>query len=184
MVIDKRKEQIIVKQIMSGSTASMKDFYDIYSGYLTVVCARYISNHNDMQDVLQDSFIKIFKSISSFKYLGEGSLLAWSSRIVANESLKFIQKKAKLNITCCPSWELPDTAEEDADFEDVPTATIMEMIRALPIGYRTVFNLYVFENKSHKEIASILNISENTSASQLHRAKCLLAKQINDLKIR
>jgi RNA polymerase sigma-70 factor (ECF subfamily) len=73
-------------------------------------------------------------------------------------------------------------AEEEPDLDDIPTSVILEMIRSLPVGYRTVFNLYIFENKSHKEIASILDIAENTSASQLHRAKSCLAKQISVYK--
>ena len=106
---------------------------------------------------------------------------AWSTRIVVNESLKFLKKSEKLNIVNSPAWNLPDIVEEEeeADFDETPTSVILEMIRSLPIGYRTVFNLYVFEKKTHKEIASILDITENTSASQLHRAKSLLAKQIS-----
>jgi len=79
-----------------------------------------------------------------------------------------------------PSWDLPDMADDrEPDFNDIPISVILEMIRKLPLGYRTVFNLYVFEEKSHKEIASILNIAENTSASQLHRAKGLLMQEID-----
>ena len=91
-----------------------------------------------------------------------------------------------MNITNSLIWDFPDVIEdvdEDADFEEIPISTILEMIRALPVGYRTVFNLYVFEKKSHKEIASILNITENTSASQLHRAKSTLAKEINEYRL-
>ena len=78
-----------------------------------------------------------------------------------------------------PDWDLPDIADEqEPDFDEIPTSVILKMIGTLPTGYRTVFNLYVFEEKSHKEIASILGIAENTSASQLHRAKKLLIKEI------
>ena len=77
-------------------------------------------------------------------------------------------------------WELPDTPDDDMpEIEKIPQPAIMEMIRALPSGYRTIFNLYVFENKSHKEIADLLHIKESTSASQLHRAKAMLREEIN-----
>lgn len=91
----------------------------------------------------------------------------------------------RLKITNLPSWDLPDMPDErEPDFEDIPTSVILEMIRTLPIGYRTVFNLYIFEEKSHKEIASILGIAENSSASQLHRAKNLLVKEIESYRIK
>ncbi len=182
MLEEKDKEQELLGKILSGDIIAMKEFYNNYSGYLTTVCSRYIPNTDDVKDVLQESFIKIFKSIGNFKYKGVGSLKAWSSRIVVNESLKFLKKNEKLNIINSPIWDLPDISEEETDFEQIPASVILEMIRALPVGYRTVFNLYIFEEKSHKEIASILNITENTSASQLHRAKSFLAKRINEYK--
>ncbi|WP_294080527.1 RNA polymerase sigma factor [Proteiniphilum sp. UBA5384] len=182
MLEEKDKEQELLKKILSGDIIAMKEFYNNYSGYLTTVCSRYISNRADVKDILQESFIKIFKSISKFTYKGAGSLKAWSGRIVVNESLKFLKENERLNIINSPIWDLPDISEEEADLEQIPASVILEMIRALPTGYRTVFNLYIFEEKSHKEIASILNITENTSASQLHRAKSLLMKQINEYK--
>lgn len=182
MTENKDKEKELLERIICGETTAMKEFYDKYAGYLTTVCSRYVSNHDDVKDVLQDSFIKILKSIKNFEYRGAGSLLAWSSRIVVNESLKFLNKNEKLSVVS-PTWDLPDvTEEEEADFDDVPTSIILDMVRSLPIGYRTVFNLFIFEEKSHKEIASILHITENTSASQLHRAKGLLAKQISEYR--
>ena len=165
MIKEEDKELELLQNILSGNITAMKEFYTIYSGYLTTVCSRYISDRDDIKDVLQESFIKIFKAITNFEYKGLGSLRAWSTRINT------------------PIWDFPDMIEEeDPDFDEIPTSVIMEMIRSLPIGYRTVFNLFIFENKSHKEIASILKITENTSASQLHRAKSLLVKQIGVYK--
>ncbi|MDD2299087.1 MAG: RNA polymerase sigma factor [Fermentimonas sp.] len=176
---DENRERELLQQIVRGNKIAMKTFYDIYSGYLTAVCSRYVSNKEDIKDVLQESFLNIFKSIHNFKYQGAGSLKAWSTRIVVNESLKHIKEKEKLQFTKLPEWELPDQDDNgDPDFEDIPTPVILKLISSLPTGYRTVFNLYVFEEKSHKEIASILDIAENSSASQLHRAKSLLAKEI------
>lgn len=183
MIKEEEKEQWLLQQILCGNTIAMKEFYTIYSGYLTTVCSRYVSDKDDIKDVLQDSFIKIFKAIANFEYKGLGSLRAWSTRIVVNESLKFLKRKEKLEIINSPVWNLPDMAEEtEPDLDEIPTSVILEMIRSLPVGYRTVFNLYIFESKSHKEIASILEITENTSASQLHRTKSFLAKQISIYK--
>lgn len=184
MTKEEKRERTLLHQIVSDKTSAMKEFYDTYSGYLTTVCSRYLPNEEDVKDVLQESFIKIFKSIKKFEYKGEGSIKAWSARIVINESLKHIKENQRMKIMNLPTWDLPDmTDESELDFNDIPTSIILKMIRALPTGYRTVFNLYVFENKSHKEIASILHIAESTSASQLHRAKGLLMQEIEQYRI-
>lgn len=179
MTKEEKKEKELLHKIVQGNMLAMKEFYDSNSGYLAAVCSRYIPNQEDIKDVLQESFIKIFKAIHKFEYKGKGSLRAWSARIVVNQSLNHIKENEKLQLTTLPSWDLPDQAEDiEPDFEEIPTDIIMDMIQSLPPGYRTVFNLFIFENKTHKEIASILKISENTSASQFHRAKALLVKEI------
>lgn len=181
---EKDKDFELIQNIRKGNSSAMKELYFHYIKYLTAVCSRYIINEADLKDVLQESFVKIYTSIDKFEYRGVGSLKAWMARIVVNESLKFIKKNERFEFVQ-NEWELPDvTNEEDApDTDDIPAHVIQEMIRQLPIGYRTVFNLYVFEDKSHKEIASILGIKENTSASQLHKAKNKLAEQINEYKM-
>jgi len=180
MIKEENNERELLKLMVQGNTIAFKRFYDIYSGYLTAVCSRYISNNDDVKDILQESFVKIFRAVHKFEYKGVGSLKAWSTRIVVNEALKHIKTNEKLRLTNLPVWDLPEVVdEEEPDFEDIPTAAIMEMIRALPTGYRTIFNLFIFEEKSHKEIATMLGIAENSSASQLHRAKSLLVKKID-----
>ena len=179
MIEKENSERELVRQIVQGNRCAMKRFYDDYAGYLTAVSARYISNRDDIKDVLQDSFLKIFNAIHMFEYRGEGSLRAWASRIVANEALRHLSANEKMQLMSLPEEELPLAAEEpEPDFDDIPVAVIQEMIRMLPPGYRTVFNLYVFEQKSHREIASMLHIAESSSASQLHRAKAILMKEI------
>jgi len=155
----------------------MKMLYDRYAGYLTAVCARYIPDDDEVKDLLQEAFIKIFQSMDRFSWRGEGSLKAWMTRIVVNDSLKALRKKKPLRLPETLSEEL---ADEEPPFDAVPLKVIQEMIRRLPEGYRTVFNLFVFEDKSHKEIASLLGIKENSSASQLWHAKALLARWIKD----
>lgn len=171
----------LVEQIRQGDSKAMKSAYCQHIEYLTAVCSRYIICDDDIKDVLQDSFIKIFTSINKFEYQGVGSLRAWMVRIVVNESLKFLKKKEKFDTILYES-ELPDVIDDEENLEvnGIPSSVIQEIIRKLPVGYRTVFNLYVFENKSHKEIASILNIKENTSASQFFKAKKLLAKSFKE----
>ena len=178
MTKKENKEYKLLQQILEGNKIAMKSFYDDNIGYLTTVCSRYIRNKDDIKDVLQESFIKIFKSIHKFEFKGTGSLRAWSVRIIINEALKHIKENDKIKITTLPSWDLPDIAEnQDPDFEDIPTSVILEMIQSLPVGYRTVFNLYVFENKSHKEIAEELNIT--TKGVEFHITKALSVLRVN-----
>ena len=136
---------------------------------------------DDVRDVLQDCFVKIFTSIHGFEWRGEGSLRGWMVRVVVNESLKFLKRNRQLE-SLGDGWDVPDTVEDEPDAEDIPSEVLQEMICRLPAGYRAVFNLYVFEKKSHKEIAAMLNIKESTSASQLHRAKAVLAKEVQRYK--
>ena len=177
-------EQILIHKLKDGDREAMKNLYGLYSSYLTAVCSRYIPDYDSLKDILQDSFVKIFMSIDRFEYRGEGSLKAWIRKIAVNEALKFLKRSSKDNIVSTDSIpDIPDNQEEeDLKTEDIPESVIQEMIKKLPDGYRTIFNLYVFEDMSHKEIASMLGIKENSSASQLHRAKAMLAKWINEYR--
>ena len=160
----------------------MKALYDRYAGFLTAVCSRYIENKEDVKDLMQDSFIRIFSSIGSFEYRGEGSLKAWMSRIVINNTLKYIRDNIQKGMISIDE-DIPDVPDEEIpEISEIPPSLIQEMIRRLPEGYRTVFNLFVFEGKRHKEIAMLLGIKENSSASQLHRAKALLAGWIREYR--
>ncbi len=153
----------------------MRQFYERYADYLTAVCSRYIPEKADAKDVLQESFVKMLGALDSFEYRGEGSLKAWSSRIVVNTALKSLRKSGRLRYM----EALPDLPEEsEPEVERVPAPVLQQFIQALPDGYRTVFNLFVFEKKSHREIAALLGIKEDSSASQFFRARALLARKI------
>ena len=174
-------EQQLVQRLFSKDRSAWKEFYDSYSSGLTYVCMRYIKEPEDVRDVLQNSFVKMFHAIGTFEYKGSGALKAWSTRIVINESLQQLRSSSKFEIVCTPE-DLPNEEEENPDLMNIPESDILEMIRSLPDGYRTVFNLYVFEQKSHKEIAKLLAIAENSSASQFHRAKKILMQKINSYR--
>lgn len=181
--MEANKEQILVNRLLLKEEAAWKELFGVYSGSLSYVCSRYIIGKDDVHDVLQNSFIKMFRSIDSFEYRGSGSLKAWLTRIVVNESLKHIRQYSDFKIVT-NDFEIPDISdEEEPNLEEMPQEVIMEMIRSLPEGYRTVFNLYVFENKSHKQIAELLGIAENSSASQFHRAKGMLVQKIKEYKM-
>lgn len=127
--------------------------------------------------ILQDSFVKILTSIDRFEYRGEGSLKAWIRTLVANLALDYLRKNNRL----CFTDDIPQEMEDEPpSMDEIPTEELLKMIGMLPIGYRTVLNLYVFEDKSHKEIAQILGIKENSSASQYARAKKMLNKMMQN----
>ncbi|MFA6592448.1 MAG: RNA polymerase sigma factor [Bacteroidales bacterium] len=174
----------LVESALNNDRSAFKKLYDSYSGVLSTLCYRYIPDNAEADDVLQESLVKIFTSLDKFQYRGKGSLRAWMSRIVVNNALKHLRDNKKWqNVELTDRVpDVADETEDDSDFADVPQEVIMDFIRRLPEGYRSVFNLYVFEEKSHKEIAGILDIRESTSASQFHRAKALLAKWIDDYR--
>lgn len=170
-------ERQLLEKVRSGDASGQRLFYERYVGYLTAVCARYIVDREAVKDILQDSFVRIFGKIGEFEYRGEGSVRAWVTRIVVNGSLKALRGEGKLKYVD----DLPDSREDEEEISSlpkIPPSVLQEMIRALPDGYRAVFNLFVFEKKSHKEIAALLGIKEDSSASQFFRARSTLAKKI------
>ena len=172
-------EQRLAEQIRRGDNAAMRVFCSLYVSHLKAICTRYVTDSEDASDVLQETLISIVTHISDFHYLGQGSLKAWATRIAVNESLNYIRRNRRHDLTLQEQY-IDDIAEEEEDppIEDIPPEVIQQMVRQLPTGYRTVFNLYVFEDKSHQEIAQLLGTSVKTSISQLHKAKNLLAQMI------
>lgn len=176
-------EEEIALKCTEADPYARKRLYEIYGGQLLAICLRYIGDRDTAQDVFHDGIIKIFQSIGQFKFLGDGSLKAWLSRVMVNEALGFLRKKNLQMQQETLVEQLPDThIDDDGDVNTIPKKELMRMISELPDGYRTVFNLFVFEEKSHKEIASLLGISEHTSSSQYFRAKTLLMKKINEYR--
>ena len=176
------EEERWLRKALIGDNAATEWIYRRYVQYLAAVCSRYITEEENIKDVLQESFIKIFSSLDSFKSRGEGSLKAWMARITLNETLRFIRNNSRFTLTCFDETDMNIANSDNMETEGIPTEMLYQFIRELPEGYRTVFNLYIIDDKSHKEIASILGIKENTSASQLHKAKAMLAQKIRQYK--
>lgn len=170
-------ERQLLEAIKGGDREALRRLYNRFSEYAMAISRRYIDERDDALDVVQDSFVSILTSIGSFKYRDEGSLKAWVSRIVANKAVDWIKHHKPLVFTD----DIPDETEEnEPDVEQVPPEILNGLISRLPIGCRTVLNLYVFEQLPHKEIAHRLGIKEKSSASQFSRAKRLLAEMINE----
>jgi RNA polymerase sigma-70 factor (ECF subfamily) len=140
------------------------------------VCLRYANNSDDAQDLLQEGFIKVYKNLHRFR--AEGSFEGWVRRVFINSSIEHYRKKqAKLTTVS----DKEENTIEDSDIsalDSLAERDIINLIQDLSPGYRTVFNLYVIEGYSHKEIGELLGISEGTSKSQLARAKSILQKKV------
>ncbi len=165
--------------------------YEKHAPALLSLCLRYCGNIQDAEDVLHEGFIKIIRNLQNFKDKGKGSFEGWMRRIMVNTALNYIRDHAKERkfLDIDPISDKFDFGNEDEDnhfvelAEKIDPKVVMEMICELPPGYRAVFNMYVFESFSHKEIAQTLNCSENTSKSQLSKARALLRKRLNPLLV-
>ena len=176
------KERALIEALRSGKPAAKRSFYDQFHRYLAAVCARYVSDNDDVKDLLQEVFIKIYTRFNSFEYRGVGSLQAWSRRIAVNEALQFLRSAKRTPQTSLELLgDLPEP-DESPDIAEIPQQELLAMVRRLPDRYRTVFNLYIFEEMSHKEIGTLLQIGESSSASNLHRAKALLTRWIKEYR--
>ena len=170
-------ERHILQLFARGDSRAMDVLYAEFADYMAGVCVRYVTQPDDIRDVLQEALIKVFSSVGTFKYRGEGSLKAWLTRVVVNEALMFLREKKKM-LFVDSERDIPDAPDEPPDTSDM----VDEALRQLPDGYRAVFNLYAIEGKSHKEIAELLGIKPDTSASQYHRAKAMLARLLSKRK--
>lgn len=179
-------ERRLIRDIMKGNRMAMQELYSLTVRNMNAVCSRYVVDPDDVKDVLQESYLKAFSRIKTFMPRDDGSLVAWLRRIVVNEALQLLRRKKLLNQLV----SLDDVEDEPEDLtvsdqvtdyvSSIDIGDLMELVQQLPDGYRTIFNLYAIEKLPHSKIASMLGISEGTSASQLHRARKLLAKRIID----
>lgn len=160
--------------------SSRRKLYEIYSRQMMGICYRYTGDKSTSQDLLHDGFIKVFESVGFFRYQGEGSFRAWISRLFTNMTLDYLRKNNRWNeFIPLEEWhENNNTIIEEDHFEPVSNDVLIQFVSELPVGYRTVFNLYTFEEMSHKEIARAMGINESSSRSQLSRAKAILSEKI------
>ena len=158
----------LIKACGKGDNKAFQKIYDKHSGIMYSICLRYMKNTDEAQDVLQDGFVKVFKNIGKFQF--SGSFEGWMKRIFVHTSIEHIRKrKAHLDVTELNSNELKLTDHIETGTMDAEK--MMELVQHLPAGYRTVFNMFVVDGYSHKEISAHLGINENTSKSQLFKAR-------------
>lgn len=154
---------------------AQQELYQRYSRRMYALCLRYCGNQMEAEDLMITGFMKIFSLLD--RYEAKGSLEGWMRRIMVNEALMALRKKRTLYAEVSV-----DYAEAEVSYQDLSSQLhaeeLLALVQALPAGYRTVFNLFALEGYSHKEIADLLGISENTSKSQLSRARALLQEQV------
>ncbi|PQJ76848.1 RNA polymerase subunit sigma-70 [Polaribacter glomeratus] len=167
-------EKLIEECCEQNLTAQSK-VYQLFAGKLFPVCLKYSRNYQDAEDTLQDSFLTIFDKIKQYK--SKGSFEGWLKRIAINTALQKYRKKEPLYIKS-KEVETLDLEEESFENVDFDVNFLLELIQKLPDRYRLVFNLYVLDDYTHKEIAQMLRISEGTSKSNLSRARYILKKQL------
>lgn len=154
--------------------SAQSQIYQLYADKLFAVCLKYSENYQDAEDTLQDSFLVIFDKINQYK--NKGSFEGWIKRITINTALQKYRNKAPFDLV----KEVPEDKVQDFDFkeEEVQIEFLLNLVQQLPNRYRLVFNLYVLDSYSHKEISELLKISVGTSKSNLSRARLLLKKQL------
>jgi len=171
-------EEQLINGCVNGNREAQKALYEKYSRKMMAVCLRYVKNTEDARDVMQEGFVKLFSNLP--KYKSSGSFDSWVYKIFANSALEFIRRNHLLSYT--DDFDDYDDIDEpdEASVWDVPPEVVMDSIRSLPDGFRTIFNMYAVDGYSHKEIAEKLKITESTSRSQYMRARKMLQKMILD----
>ena len=169
-------ESDLIKGCLEGDRRAQEYLYQRFSPKMYGVCLRYAGKAEDAQDILQDGFVKIFKNLHMYR--GDGSFEGWIRRIFVNTAIEHYRRQVNLYPVTENHESLLETKEISA-FDSLSVKDLMKIIQQLSPGYRTVFNLYVVEGYSHKEIAEMIGISEGTSKSQLARAKGVLQNIIN-----
>ena len=163
----------LVKQCAKNDRRAQEEIYQLFSGKLFSICLKYSKNKQEAQDNFQDGFITIFDKIGQFKF--KGSFEGWLKRVMVNTILlKYRQK----NVLSLVTEEIPDEVIVDIDDDEVSLDFLLNLIQELPDRYRMVFNLYVLDGYSHKEISKMLQIAEGTSKSNLARARNILKQKI------
>ncbi|MEI9910210.1 MAG: sigma-70 family RNA polymerase sigma factor [Bacteroidota bacterium] len=168
-------EHDLISGCIDGNRRMQEELYRRFSPRMYAVCLRYAGSSEEAEDILQEGFIKIFKKLDSFR--SEGSFEGWIRRIFVNTAIEHFRRKRYLQ----PVTEREENTIEGKGIsvlDNLAEKDILDLVRQLSPGYRTVFNMYVVEGYTHKEIGDILGISEGTSKSQLSRAKVILQDMV------
>ncbi len=173
-------EELISSCVQDDPLAQV-ELYNLYAGKMLAVCYRYAASKEDAEDMLQDGFIRIFTNILSFE--NKGSFEGWVRKIMVNTCINTLKKNKRLNVVVNLEEANCIPFKEESITSMIQRRQVVDYIRLLPVGYRTVLNLYAIEGYSHKEIASMLDIEEGTSRSQYSKARNMLEMMLTKDKI-
>ena len=162
----------IINGCRDRNPLSQKELYETFKSKMFGICLRYAGNYDDAQDILQDGFLKVFEKINQFGF--KGAFEGWIRRIIVHTCINILKKNKKFNESVDLIHATGIQVREESIPAIIQAKQVVECIRILPIGYRTVLNLYAVEGYSHREIAGMLDIEESTSRSQYTRAKAML----------
>lgn len=174
-------EEALLQGCIQNRAVAQKELYLKFSSKMLTVCYRYAHNREDAEDMLQEGFIKVFSQIHTFE--NRGALEGWIRRIIVHTCINILKKNKKFNESVDLIHANTLQVREDAIPSILQAKQVIECIRLLPIGYRTVLNLYAIEGFSHREIGNMLDIEESTSRSQYTRAKAMLEDLLVKKKI-
>ncbi len=168
-------EKDLISGCLKGDRNCQKDLFELLAPKMMTVCRRYARHHLEAQDMMQEGFIKMFNHLEKFSH--EGSFEGWVRRIMINTALKKVSRKSFKNEEIGIADHYDNSVDETV-FAKMSADELLLMVEELPEGYRIVFNMYVIEGYSHKEIGETLNIGESTSRSQLVKARRILQNKI------
>jgi len=163
----------LILKCKKGDLIAQSEVYHLFSGKLFPICLKYSRTYQEAEDNLQEAFITIFKKIDQFQF--KGSFEGWMKRIVINTALQTYRQKNVLNLI---KENYPEEVEVEINESDISLDFLLKIIQELPERYRMVFNLYVLDGFSHKEISAMLQIAEGTSKSNLSRARLILKEKV------
>lgn len=174
-------DQTLITGCIHNDPASQRELYNRFSPKMLSVCYRFAQSKEDAEDMLQEGFIKVFTQMHTFR--NQGAFEGWIRRIIVHTCINFLKKHKKFSESLDISYANNVNVKEETIPSVMQAKQIIECIRLLPMGYKTVLNLYAIEGFSHKEIGQLLDIGESTSRSQYTRAKAMLEQILIKRKI-
>ena len=171
----------LIQSCIDGDRHSQSQLYELFVPKMFAVCLRYSKNREEAEEILQEGFVQVFKSLKSFRH--EGSFEGWVRKIMVNTALKkYSLRRYEKEVSGYEIKDRVESAMEPSAYAHLTQKELMDLINKLPDGYRMIFNLYVIEGYQHDEIAEMLGIQPGTSRSQLVKARNMLQKQILQLQ--
>ncbi len=171
----------ILKSCIRGERLAQKAFYQRYKNKMFVLCLRYANSREDAEDILQEGFVKVFRDLHQYK--GAGSLEGWVRKVILRVALQYVRRQKQLHTTSDfgPLENMLKVDVEEEPFDRELVRKVLHVMQQMPVGFRTVLNLYVMEGYKHQQIAEELGISVGTSKSQLNRAKKCLRELVEEM---